>query len=237
MTGRGKGDAARWRLFVSSTWVDLQPERKAVELALHQMQDAEFNGMEYFGSRSDEAKSVCLAEVSRSRVYLGIFAHRYGSIDTESGKSMTELEYRQARSIEIPCLIYLKEEDVTAPVEPALEALQEELKLNHVVSWFRNPDHLATKVVIDLHNLIIDNRLPRAVIEPTPYALCTVIMLHFDLEELKTLCFKLGVDFDSLRGEGKAAKARELVMYLQRRGQLERLIAELKESRPNIAWS
>jgi len=32
----------------------------------------------------------------------------------------------------------------------------------------------------------------------------------FDLEEFRTLCFDLGVDYDALRGEGKSAKIREL---------------------------
>ena len=30
------------RIFISSTWVDLQPEREAVEKALHRMQETEF---------------------------------------------------------------------------------------------------------------------------------------------------------------------------------------------------
>jgi len=38
-----------------------------------------------------------------------------------------------------------------------------------------------------------------------------LLVRHFDLEELRTLAFDLGVDFDDLRGEGKSAKARELI--------------------------
>jgi hypothetical protein len=49
----------------------------------------------------------------------------------------------------------------------------------------------------------------------------------FDLEEFRDLCFDLGVDFDNLRGEGKAAKVRELITYLQRRDDLDRLIAAI----------
>src|SRR5712691_4215186 len=85
------------RVFVSSTWTDLQEERNAVEKALNQLRDTEFQGMEYFGSRPDKPKDASLEEVNRANIYVGIFAHRYGSIDTESGLSITELEYRQAR--------------------------------------------------------------------------------------------------------------------------------------------
>lgn len=46
---------------------------------------------------------------------------------------------------------------------------------------------------------------------------------RFNEEELKTLCFDIGVDYDSLRGEGKAAKVRELVDQEQRHGRVGRL--------------
>ena len=54
---------------------------------------------------------------------------------------------------------------------------------------------------------------------------------EFDLEELRTLSMDLDVDFDNLRGEGKAAKARELVLYLQRRGCLDALVAAIQAAR------
>lgn len=44
------------RVFISSTWIDLQPEREAVEKALHRMRNTSFSGMEYFGSRPRNTK-------------------------------------------------------------------------------------------------------------------------------------------------------------------------------------
>jgi hypothetical protein len=67
-----------------------------------------------------------------------------------------------------------------------------------------------------------------------PAKLRTLIVGRFDLEELRTLCFDLEVDFDGLRGEGLRAKARELVAYFQRRGKLPRLVAEIRRQRPDI---
>ena len=58
----------------------------------------------------------------------------------------------------------------------------------------------------------------------------TLVKLY-DLEELRTLCMDLDVDYDSLRGEGKAAKARELVLYLDRRGRLDALAAAIVATR------
>jgi hypothetical protein len=59
------------------------------------------------------------------------------------------------------------------------------------------------------------------------------LVAHFDQEELRTLCFKLGVEYDDLRGEGREAKARELARYVSRRaGGLDQLRAEIRAARP-----
>jgi len=150
-------------VFISSTWVDLQNERAAVERALKRMHNTEFIGMEYFGSQPDRPKKVCMELVSRSHFYVGIFAYRYGSVDPETGLSMTELEYRKARECKIPCLIYVK--DKNAPVfidhiernpekRAKLAALTEEMLSEHAVSFFTSPEDLAWQVIADLHKLL-----------------------------------------------------------------------------------
>ena len=144
------------KAFVSSTWVDLQSERELVEKALHRLIDTNYSGMEYFGSQEDTPLKVSLRAVDESDIYVGIFAHRYGS-------GITEKEYRRARKNGLPCLIYLKDEDV--PVKPAfieqkltakkkMISLKVELKKNHVISIFRTPEELASKVTADLHNYL-----------------------------------------------------------------------------------
>jgi len=57
---------------------------------------------------------------------------------------------------------------------------------------------------------------------------------YFDLEDLKTLCFKLGVDYDDLGGEGQIGKARELIRYLQKRGRLDALVMAIAQERPHL---
>jgi hypothetical protein len=54
----------------------------------------------------------------------------------------------------------------------------------------------------------------------------------FNEEELKTLAFELGVDYDSLPADGKSGKARELVSYFERRSQLPLLVAAVRNARP-----
>ena len=45
----------------------------------------------------------------------------------------------------------------------------------------------------------------------------------FNDSELRDLCFELHIDYESLPGEGKAAKARELVSFCERRDRLPEL--------------
>lgn len=63
-----------------------------------------------------------------------------------------------------------------------------------------------------------------------------ILVSRFSDGELKDLCFDLGVDYESLAGEGKSAKARELIAYMQRRDRLAELVAAGKQLRPDIRW-
>lgn len=62
------------------------------------------------------------------------------------------------------------------------------------------------------------------------------LVRYFDEEELRTLSFDIGVDYEELQGAGKRAKARELITYLIRCGCIHNLIRRCSQLRPNIAW-
>jgi hypothetical protein len=59
---------------------------------------------------------------------------------------------------------------------------------------------------------------------------------HFNESELRDLCFELDVDYEDLPGEGKTAKARELVAYHERRGLIPKLAEICRHLRPNVQW-
>ena len=60
---------------------------------------------------------------------------------------------------------------------------------------------------------------------------------HFNLTEIKTLCFDLGVDFDELEGgTQKTVKIRELILYLKRQNRLDQLQPVLESHRPQVEW-
>ena len=145
-------------VFVSSTFSDLQPYRATVREALHRL-EAVVRGMEYFGATPETPKDECLRIVRTCRAYVGIFAMRYGSIDPDTGKSFTHLEYDEAQRLRLPSLIYLLDEE-RQPVLPRnidfgesgekLQALKAYLRQRHVVSFFTTPEDLAVRISQDL---------------------------------------------------------------------------------------
>lgn len=56
---------------------------------------------------------------------------------------------------------------------------------------------------------------------------------HFNLDEIKELCFTLEVDFDELGGEKKSTKVQNLLLLLYRERNLDKLQVRLCKLRPN----
>jgi hypothetical protein len=156
------------RVFVSSTCRDLEAHRKEVEIGLTRSDRYRYVGAENFGSRPYPSKEECISEVISSNVYVGIFGDRYGSIPEGEEMSITELEYRKAKEIRLPCLIYCKNkatesiESNEGPVKAKkLKELKAELRRDNLFSRFGSPSDLAMKIVADLpkleRNLAIEN--------------------------------------------------------------------------------
>jgi hypothetical protein len=64
-----------------------------------------------------------------------------------------------------------------------------------------------------------------------------ILTTYFNDEELRTLCQDINVDYDNLRGDGKEAKARELVALLNREDRILDLVRMASQQRPNAPWS
>jgi hypothetical protein len=133
------------RVFVSSTFSDLEPYRTAVREALHRLETV-VRGMEYFGALPETPKEESLRIVRSCSAYVGIFAMRYGTIDEETGKSITHLEYEEAQRCRLPSLIYLIDEerqavlprDIDFAGHEKLIALKGELRKHHTVALIYN---------------------------------------------------------------------------------------------------
>lgn len=144
-------------VFVSSTFTDMQSYRRKVRDALTQLETI-VRGMEQFGSRPGSPVAECIDVVQSCRMYIGIFGMRYGSLPDGYDKSMTHLEYDEAQRMGLPSLIYLLDEnhpipsrDVeTGPGAEKLQALKEQLKKRHVLSFFTTPEDLQARITHDV---------------------------------------------------------------------------------------
>ncbi|HEX6386330.1 MAG TPA: hypothetical protein VF177_16790, partial [Anaerolineae bacterium] len=59
---------------------------------------------------------------------------------------------------------------------------------------------------------------------------------YFNLEEIRTLCFQMNVDYESVRGEEKPSRIRELLIALGRNGRLPELVELVRRERPRVSW-
>lgn len=89
------------QVFVSSTYTDLIEERQA---AVQAILDAGHipAGMELFKSGNRSQLETIYKWIDESDIYMLILGGRYGSIETNSGKSYTHLEYEYAINNNIP---------------------------------------------------------------------------------------------------------------------------------------
>ena len=100
---------------------------------------------------------------------------------------------------------------------------------------------------LQVSNMQISSQLPpQTIAQPTGEALKKEgtsltelrqeLVTRFNEDELRTLCFDLGVDYDGLPGEGKVGKARELVAFLDRRSRIPELLKFGRQLRPDVPW-
>jgi hypothetical protein len=79
------------KVFLSSTFVDLAAVRGEISKWLTGLFEAKLIVMESLGSDSAPPEINSVRRVRECDLFVGIYAHRYGTIDGRSGKSITEL--------------------------------------------------------------------------------------------------------------------------------------------------
>lgn len=154
----------KYSVFVSSTFSDLQEERRKVIDALLQMNCFPI-GMEYFNAEDDTQWNIIKNLITECDYYIIIIAGRYGSIEKESGKSYTQKEYEYAIEQGIPVLRFVHEDinrltgnklEDTDEGKKKLKAFTEEAKKKMCKFW-SNPEGLAAQVVLSLTATIKTN--------------------------------------------------------------------------------
>ena len=175
------------KIYVSSTYEDLKEYRKAVYHALRRMRH-DVIAMEDYVAQDQRPVQYCLKDVASCDIYIGIIGWRYGFIPEDKNEnpnrlSITELEYRKAKEKEIPCLIFLLDDRIKWPLRyidgtrqsgtsgDNINILRNYLTNKHVVSFFKNPDHLAGLAVTAVEKEkppSIPEHPPKKIPEPPP---------------------------------------------------------------------
>lgn len=140
------------RIYVSSTFTDLQDHREAVRNAIRRMGHFDV-AMEYYVAEDRRPLDKCLADVRTSDLYIIIQAWRYGHIPPDHTESITHLEYRTALDANKPCLAFVLDEKAPWPPHlmeldqlPRVQTLRTTLLQDHLAGLFTTRDDLARQV-------------------------------------------------------------------------------------------
>jgi len=146
------------KIYVSSTFNDLQEFREQVRTSLRSMGHEDI-AMEYYSAGEKRPVDKCLADVATADIYVGIFALRYGYIPKGQKKSVTEQEYRKAFELNKPCFIFMLKEDAPWPPNriefkyyDRISKFRKELCDRHMVGLFIDKNDLAKQVTAAIYN-------------------------------------------------------------------------------------
>jgi Domain of unknown function (DUF4062) len=174
------------KIFLSSTYIDLKAVRAEVARWLTGIFGASLVIMETSGSDAAPPNILSVRRVRQCDLFVGIYGHRYGTIDSNSGKSITELELDEARSahsagvisdlllykIDQKSKLFSEFADDTQETVVGRERLDQKLHEHTFTPW-RTPTELLFSIVRDVHRSIAqryfsDRRALRPYHPPVP---------------------------------------------------------------------
>ncbi len=222
------GRKAPFNVFVSSTYRDLKDERELVIKAVKEVCNA--IGMEKFFPDEKCILKVCLENLKKCDIYIGIVGSRYGTIIPEEqlkevegenaknykGLSFTHYEFRKAGELGIPRAVFIKSKESK---EKGVEEFREEIKNSVSPTYFSDLSELREKV-----EGFLKEKIPEWVLEgklkiPGFYGrkneLCE---LYEKITNEKQRCSI--VNIFGIGGIGKTALAEALLLLLSIRGHL-----------------
>lgn len=149
-----------YQVFVSSTFSDLEIERKQVSDTLAK---AGFipSGMELFPATDQQQLEFIKRIIDRSDYYVVIVAARYGSLDGD--KSFTEKEFEYAVSKGIPVLAFIHKEPGKIEADKTdrdpdqikrLDLFRMRLKTSRIVAFWTDVHDLRTEVLTAVTNAV-----------------------------------------------------------------------------------
>jgi len=194
----------RYQVFISSTYADLQEERRYVMQALMEMNCIPA-GMEIFPAADEEQWGFIKKIIDECDYYLLILAGRYGSM-TSDGISYTEKEFDYAvqKGLKTICLIHKNPTDI--PVKKSeddpetrkkLNAFSEKVKQGRIVSFWEKPEELKSLAILGLVNAI--KKYPaigfvRADLVPEESSVAEILKLRNKVSELETQIKQISIN-------------------------------------------
>lgn len=222
----------RYQIFVSSTFDDLQEERRQVWQTL-----IKFNyivvGMETFPATTDEQFLYIQKQIETSDYYVLIIGGRYGSM-ADDKISFTEREFDFAAQSKVPALVFPIEDPTAVPVKKTdnnskkakkLVTFRERAMRSRTVHKWSNGDNLCLGIIQSLQNATETSARPgwiRGNIASTEELLSENRELRLENQKLKYVVTKssaaqisapkvdlsaeLDVEFTVISGEPKNGK-------------------------------
>ncbi len=148
----------KFQVFISSTFTDLQEERRKVQDIVLKMNHFPV-GMELFSAASEDQWSIIQKTINSSDYYVLIVGYRYGS-ETDEGISYTQKEYEYAKKSDLPILAFLKQDGIPSTPDERessrgkqkkLQKFIDDVKTGRLVEWWSNEEELGQKVMNSLY--------------------------------------------------------------------------------------
>lgn len=154
-----------YKIFISSTYIDLREHRQKVIDAILKMQHLPV-GMEMFNASSDSQWKIITDTIDDCDYYVLILGKRYGSVmkkGIDKGISYTEREFRYALNRGVPTLGFLMHDEamiasLNTESDPAkldrLNKFKNLVEEKGTVNYWKNADELAAQVRSSLESEI-----------------------------------------------------------------------------------
>lgn len=156
------------RIYLSTTTSDLREHREAVYRVLKKLEYTVIRPEDAGASASDQRLLDTFRNIAASDLFIAIIGWRYGDIPPKNKISITELEYRQAGTANLPRLMFLADNDapwpdafkdeITGEGESGkrIAAFRAEIEREQLVSYFKTPEQLASLVSVAVQRDLIN---------------------------------------------------------------------------------
>jgi len=152
-----------FNIFISSTCDGFKSYREEVRELITALG---FNdiAMEKWGANPKPPVNVVKEALEESDIYVGIFAWKYGSLIKNEAVSYTHYEYRIARQLQIPRLVFMTDPNGTFPVRymannrGLINNLRAEIKGEITVAYFNTEIDLVRLLSTSLFQLVTSSR-------------------------------------------------------------------------------